>query len=443
MIARLVRRIAAAGAVLLVAAFAPAAAAVEVQRIEADGIEAWLVEDRTNPIITVAFAFRGGAALDPAGREGLAAMTAALLDEGAGGLDSQAFQRRLEDLAIRLGFDAAADTVGGSLRTLSEHRDAAFDLLRLALTRPRFDAEPVARVRSQMEARLRETAEDPDTLAHERLSAALFPDHPYGRPTGGTPAGVAAIGVDDLRAFVAQRFARDNLVIGVVGDVAPDDLARLLRDTFAALPATAAPAAVAEVRPAATGATLIVDTPARQSAIAFAQPGLKRDDPDFYAATVLNHVLGAGSFTSRLFAEVRERRGLAYTVRTSLVPFAHAGLIVGSAGTANERAAETVAVIRDEWRRLAEEGVSADELADSKTYLTGSFPLRFTSGGRIARILVAMQLDHLGIDFLDRRNGLIEAVTLDDVNRLARTLLDPAALTFVVAGRPDGLAVSE
>ncbi len=437
------RRAAWAFCLVVAVAFAPAAGAVDVQRVTADGIEAWLVEDHTNPIIAVGIAFRGGAALDPSGKEGLARMASALLDEGAGDLDSQAFQRRLEDLSIRLRFNAGLDTFGGGLRTLTENRDAAFDLLRLALTRPRFDAEPVARIRSQIESGIRQSAEDPGSVANERLFAALFPDHAYGRPVEGTLESIAAITADDLRGFVDRRLARDNLVIGVVGDITPEQLARLLQGTFGDLPATAAPAGVTDAAPATDGGTIVVEKPARQSAIVFAQRGLKRDDPDFYAATVLNHILGGGSFTSRLYDQVREKRGLAYSVHTSLAPLDHAAMIVGGAGTANERAAETVSVIREQWRLVAEGGVTADELADTKTYLTGSFPLRFTSSGRIARILVAMRLEELGIDYLDRRNGLIEAVTLDDVNRLAATLLDPDTLTFVVAGQPEGIAATD
>ncbi len=439
----LLRRAASALCLLAAVVFAPAAGAVDVQRVTADGIEAWLVEDHSNPIIAVGIAFRGGATLDPAGKEGLARMTAALLDEGAGELDSQAFQGRLEDLAIRLRFSAGLDSFGGGLRTLTDNRDAAFDMLRLALTEPRFDAEPVARIRSQIAAGLRQSAEDPDNVANERLFATLFPDHGYGRPVEGTLESIEAINDDDLRGFVDRRLARDNLVIGVVGDITPEELARLLQSTFGGLPAAAVPADVPEVAPVTGGGTIVVEKSARQSAIVFAQRGLKRGDPDFYAATVLNHILGGGSFTSRLYDQVREQRGLAYSVHTSLAPLDHTALIVGGAGTANERAAETVSVIRDQWRQVAEGGVNADELADTKTYLTGSFPLRFTSSGRIARILVAMQMEELGIDYLDRRNGLIEAVTLDDVNRLAATLLNPDALTFVVAGQPEGIAATD
>ncbi len=423
-------------AVLLIVA---PAKAVEVQRVTGGGVEAWLVEDHTNPIVTTRLAFRGGAALDPADRSGLAEMVAALLDEGAGDLDSTAFHERLENLAITLGFDADLDALRGKVETLSEHRDAAFALLRQALIAPRFDAEPVARVRSQLQAAARAALEDPDAVASRAFFAMAFPDHPYGRPAGGTADSLAAITAQDLRIFAASRLTKDRLVIGVVGDITAGELATLLQRTFADLPSTGDTATVADVVPNIHGQTEVVPTGAPQSAIIFGQRGLPRDDPDFYAATVLVHILGSGPFTSRLYQEVREKRGLVYTVYARLAPLDHAALILGTAGTVNERAGETLRVIRGVWSGIARDGADESDLADAKTYLTGSFPLRFTSSGQVAGILVSMQLEHLGIDYLDRRNALIEAVTLADVNRLARGLLAPKSLAFVVAGAPIGV----
>jgi len=430
-----------AAAALFLALLATTARAIEVRRVVSPGgIEAWLVEDHTNPIVALRLAFRGGAALDPKGKEGLAEMVSSLLDEGAGELDSQAFQRRLEDMAITLRFDAGYDTFQGRLRTLSATLGAAFDLLRLALTRPRFDDEPVARMRSQILTMIRRKSEDPDTIASRTLRRTLFPDHPYGRPVMGTEDSVKAITAADLGRFVAERLARDNLVIGAVGDIAPDQLATRLQETFGDLPAKAAPWRLPEVEPAATGRTIVVRKAVPQSAILFAQAGIKRDDEDFYPAYVMNYILGGGGFTSRLYGEVREKRGLAYSVYTALLPLASSALLQGGAGTANARVAETLRVVRAEWRRMAAEGVEATELADAKTYLTGSFPLRFSSSGRIAAILVGMQLDKLGIDYLERRNGHVEAVSLADVNRVARRLLDAERLTTVVVGEPEGIS---
>lgn len=436
----MMRRVLGFLAVVVLVAVAPDARAVEVQRVVSPaGIEAWLVEDPTKPIVSLRFAIRGGAALDALGKEGLAEMAMSLLDEGAGDLGSQAFQRTLDDLAIDLSFRAGRDTVGGTLRTLTENRERAFALLGQALVAPRFDAEPVARIRSQLVARLESQLEDPDAIAGKRLRAALFEGHAYGRPRSGTLDSLAAITAEDLRAFARGRLVREGLYIGVVGDVTAADLGRLLDTAFAGLPARGAGAGVPDVRPKADGGLTVIDKAVPQSTVLFAQPGMMRDDPDFYAASVMMRVLGGGGFTSRLYREVRETRGLAYGVWSGLVPFDHAALVMGSAGTENARVAETVAVVRDEWRKMAETGATAEEVADAKLYLTGSYPLRFTSTGRIAGMLVGVQLEALGIDYFERRNALIEAVTLADVNRVAAELLDPDTLTFVVVGQPEGL----
>lgn len=427
-----------AAAVLLFAA--TPARAVDVVRMKSPGgIEAWLVRDTLNPILSLRFVFRGGAALDPAGKEGLARMAAALLDEGAGDMDARTFRGALEDRAIGLSFDASFDEVGGSLQTLTEHKDIAVRLLALALANPRFDSDAVQRVRSQILARIRRDSENPDAIAQVRLFDELFPRHPYGRRTRGTLDSVAAIGVEDMRGFVRGRLARDSLIVGAAGDVTPDELGRLLDAAFGSLPARATPASVADVVPNLSARTIVVKTKVPQSAIAFAGPGLKRDDPDFYVALVLNHILGGSGFTARLHEEIREKRGLAYSAGTSLHPLRHSALIIGGAGTANARVKETVDVIRAEWKRMADGGVRAEELEDAKTYLTGSFPLRLTALGAIAGILAAMQQDDLGVDYLDRRNDHIRAVTAESVARVARRLLDPARLLVVVAGEPDGL----
>lgn len=433
-------RLLAAVALILMA---PPSLAVEVQRVlSPGGVEAWLVTDRSNPIISVSLAFRGSAALDPAGKEGLANMVSGLIDEGAGDLDSQAFQGRLEDLAVHINFDAGRDNFNGTMRTLSENRDAAFRLLAMTLTRPRFDDEPVARIRGQIQARLRQDSEDPDAIARRALSRTLFPGHPYGRPVAGNKESVAAIGVDDLKRFVSERLARDNLVIGVVGDIDAGELAPLLDSVFGGLPTTSAPGRVADTTARSNGATIVIRKPVPQSAVLFSQAGLKRDHPDYYKATVVNHILGGGGFTSRLYDQVREKRGLAYSVYSAIYSLNHAALIVGAAGTANESVSETLTLIRKLWREMGQNGVTEKELADAKTFITGSFPLRFTSNGAIASILIGMQLENLGVDYLDRRNSFIEAVTLEDANRLARRLYDAAALTVVVVGEPVGV-VSE
>ena len=436
----------AAGALFLaLVVFLPAQAwATKVEKVTSPGgIVAWLVEDHLNPIITMNFAFRGGSALDPAGKEGLASMTAALLDEGAGDLDSKAFRRTLEDLSISLGFSAGRDSFSGHLKTLTENRDRAFDLERLALTQARFDAEPVDRIRGQILAGLREDSEDPDALAGKKLMAALYPSAPYGRPGDGTTDSVAKLTVADLKGFVARRLARDTLTIAVVGDITPQQLAPLLDKTFGGLPAKATAWKLTPVQPAAAGRTVVIEKPTPQSNILWGERGLMRHDPDFYAAYVMNYILGGGGFTSRLYTEVREKRGLAYSVYSYLSPLDASALIVGGAGTANARAAETIKIVRQQWTKMADKGVTATELTNAKRYLTGSFPLRFTSSERISEMLLGMQMDNLGIDYLDKRNKLIEAVSLDDIRRVAKRILRPDNLVFVVVGEPAGVAATQ
>ena len=425
----------------LIVGLAPAAhAAAKIQRlVTAAGIEAWVVTEKRIPIIAVEVAWRGGSALEPAGREGLARMLAGLLDEGAGDLDADAFKTALEDKAIALSFSADRDHMRASLKTLSGHRAEAFRLLGLALTRPRIDAEPLARVRGQMLVQIQRSAADPDAIAARTWNETAFPGHVYGRRSEGTPESVNAIARDDLLAFARARFARDNIVIGVVGDVEPEELKRLLDGALGPLPERAAPAEVPPVAPAARAAPLVVERDIPQSVVIFGGPGLKRSDPDWYAGYVANYILGGGGFASRLTEEVREKRGLVYSVYSYLQPMDATALQVGGLATRNETAGEAIALVKAEIRRLRDTGITETELKNAKSFLTGSFPLRLSSNSRIAGTLVAMQLDHLGIDYLERYNSLIEGVTLADVNRVARRLMDPEALLTVVVGRPAGL----
>lgn len=427
-------------AVLLPALAAAPARATEIVRvITPAGVEAWLVQEPSIPMLALEMVFRGGAALDPEGKEGLAYMLSGLLDEGAGELDSLAFQRRLEELAIGLSFDADRDSFRVSLKTLTKNRDEAFRLLGLALGAPRFDAKPVERIRSQIRTALIRDSEDPDRIARRTWARTAFPDHPYGRPVQGTVESIERIGAEDLRRFVAERFARDNLVIGVVGDIGAGELGRLLDRALAGIAARAKPYRVPEVTPKPGTGTVVVRKAIPQSVVVFGRAGLKRDDPDYYAAYLTNYVLGGGGFNSRLMEEVREKRGLAYSVYSYLYPLDHSGLFMGGVASANARVAESVRIIRAEFARIAAEGISAQELVEAKAYLNGSFPLRLTSNGRIAGMLVAIQLNDLGIDYIDRRPDFINAITLADVKRVAARLMRTDDLITIVVGDPEGI----
>jgi zinc protease len=422
---------------------APSAEAVAIERVVSpQGIEAWLVRDPSVPVISLQYAFRGGSALDPAGKEGLSNLVASLLDEGAGDLDSQAFQRRLEDSSVSLSFDSAVDSVGGSMRTLKRNEATAFDMLRLALTEPRFDDAQVEKVKSQMRAWLSGAAENPRRIAGRILSLTAFGDDPYGRSSEGTRQSVEDLTRADFQAYVKERFARDRLIIGVVGDITPEELAPRLDATFGGLRAAAGPVALPPVAPALAGQVFVVEKNIPQSVVSFGEPGLSRKDPDYYVAYVLNQAFGGGGLTSRLSEEVREKRGLAYSVYTALAPYDRAALLTGGVATQNERVGESIDIIRKEWARLRDDGLTEAELADAKTYLTGSFLTNIDSTRAMASLIVGVQLEDLGIDYMDRRNGFIEAVTMDDIRRVARRWFDPDKLTFVVVGKPQGVTAT-
>jgi len=439
----LIRLISAPVFAVLVAFVPVSAKAIEIERVISEGgIEAWLVEDHSLPIISFQFLFSGGAATDPRSRAGLANMVSGLLDEGAGELDSQSFQRRLSDESISLSFSASRDNFAGSLKTLTRNRDEAFDLLRIALTEPRFDPDSVTRIRAQILAGIASRTNDPDRIAQQTFWEAIFPGHPYAQPLEGTAESVAAITEDDLRTFVTRRLARNELIVGVVGDMTADELKILLDKTFGALPERSEAFTIPKVEPAAGGEVIVVQAENPQSRILFGQKGLYRDDPDYYAALVLNHILGGGSFTSRLYDEIREKRGLAYSVYSYLLPLDSAALWLGGAGTENAAVSVSVELVKNQWANLRAFGVSQDELDKAKANLVGSFGLRFDSSSAIAGMLVAVQRRDLGIEFINERNDLIARVTLDDVNRVAARLLDPEALTVVVVGNPANITAT-
>ncbi|HET8727139.1 MAG TPA: pitrilysin family protein [Alphaproteobacteria bacterium] len=433
-----VRAVRAAALVLAVALPLPAAA-VEVQRVVSPmGIEAWLVENDAVPVIAMDFAFKGGLPSDPKGKEGRSNLVSTLLDEGAGDLTSEEFQRRLADAAIRLDFTAGVDAFYGSLKTTSRYSEEAFGLLELALTEPRFDEDAVARMKAAVASQIRRIVNEPDWIARRAYYDAAFPDHPYGQPSRGTIETLANIEIADLRAFVDNRFARDNLVVGVAGDISAEELGRVLDDVFGSLPEHAAPLDVPPTEAQARGETILVRRDGPQSELLMAQEGIARDDPDYYAAIVMNYLLGGGGFESRLTEELRAKRGLTYGVGSYLVEFDEAELLMLQSALSNENVAEALDLIRREWGKMKREGVTEEEVANAKTYLTGSFPLSLTSTDQISGMLIGMQIEELGIDYLDTRNDRIEAVTVGDVNRVAAELLAPDALTTVIVGQPTG-----
>ncbi len=411
------------------------ALALEIQPVKTDtGIEIWLVEDHVNPIVSVAFGFKGGSGSDPEGREGLAELASGLLDEGAGDIDSPTFQKRLTDRGIDLSFSAGLDDFTGKVRFLRGDRAEAAQLLRLALSAPRFDAEPLERIRNALLIEIAQGEGDPNVIAGRHMDEMMLDGHPYSRPHNGTKASVASITADDLRQFVRQRFVRARLQVSVVGDVSAAEARVLVDEAFGALPQDAELAPVPPIAPSKAGRTRVVDFPVPQAIVQFAEPGIPRSDPDFFPAYLVNYILGGGGFSARLMNEVREKRGLVYGIGTDLWTFDAGGLIAGQFQTDPDKVAEAIEIVRAEWRRMASEGPTQQELDDAKTYLLGYYPRNFTTTMATAQVLRGLQIERLGIDYVTRRQTEIAAVTIADARRAAKRLFDAAHLTFIVVG---------
>ncbi|MEP1613113.1 MAG: pitrilysin family protein [Roseobacter sp.] len=417
----------------------PAFAEVDIQEVKTPGgLTAWLVEDHSIPFTALEIRFRGGASVEEPGKRGAINLMTGLLEEGAGDLDARAYARAVESLATSIGFGVDDDAVSVSARFLSENRDEAVALLRSALIEPRFDADAIERVREQVISGIKSNEKDPDALASLAMDGIAFGGHPYATSLSGTVESVGGLTRDDLISAHAKVLARDRIYIGAVGDITKEDLAALLDGLLGELPEVGAPMPPVIAVDIPGGITVVpFETP--QSVARFAQRGIKQDDPDYFTAVVMNHVLGGGSFESRLMDEVRAKRGLTYGVYSYLAGKDLAEIYIGSVSSANDRIAEAIAVIKDEWVKAATEGLTQEEVANAKTYLTGAYPLRFDGNGPIANIMVGMQMLGLPIDYIATRNERVEAVTVEDVKRVAGELLDPEGLHFVVVGQPEGL----
>jgi zinc protease len=427
-----------AGVVALLLAH-PAAAAVEIQEVTSPGgIEVWLVEERSIPFAAIEIRFRGGSSLDLPGKEGATYLMMGLLEEGAGDMDAREFAEARERLAASFEFEAHGDAVSVSARFLTENRAEAVALLREALVAPRFDEDAVERVRAQVLSGLRSDATDPNRIASRTFDQLAYGAHPYSRASEGTIQSVTALTRDDLVAARTGALARDRIYVGAVGDIGAEELGALLDELLGELPETGAPIPP-EAEFLLPGGVSVVPFDTPQSVALFGHAGIDRHDPDFFPAFVANEIFGGSGFQSRLMQEVRVARGLTYGIGTWLVNMDLSNLVMGQVASANGRMAETIEVVRAEWARIAEEGVTQEELDAAKTYLTGAYPLRFDGNGPIARILVGMQMDGLTPDYIETRNDMVNAVTLEDVRRVVQRIYRPEDLHFVVVGQPDGV----
>ena len=407
-----------------------------------NNITAWLVEDHSIPVIAMTFSFRGaGAKNNPPDKQGLARLASNTMDEGAGDITSQEFQKTLRDKSISLSFSASRDNFGGNLKTLSGNKQLAFDLLKLALTKPRFDKEPVDRMRESNKSRIKSSVSNPRWLAARIQNDRIFENHPYALNSGGTLSSLDNITSDDLRSF-HKSLGKNQLVIGVAGDIKADELKIVLDDIFGSMPDVAIKeTSKSSVKNA--GKTFLYKHDVPQSVIEISQSGINRKDKDYYPAHVMNFILGESGFGSRLMEEIREKRGLTYGIYSYFRQYDETDVLHVSTSTVNEKVPEMLSLIHAEWEKIRDFPVSEEEINDAKSYLIGSLPLSLTSTNSIASVLLSLQLDNLPIDYLDKRTEKIQAVQINDIQTVAKRLLDKDSMTTVIVGSPQGIENAE
>ncbi|MGB7319096.1 MAG: pitrilysin family protein [Planktotalea sp.] len=418
---------------------APLRADVDIQEVTSPlGLKAWLVEDHTIPFMALRVGFKGGGSLDRDGKRGSISLMMAMLEEGTGDLDATQYAQAVDELAASFSFDASDDAVSISARMLSENRDQAIALLKGAIVAPNFDQDAIDRVKGQIFSMLQSDLKDPNVIARQAFDAAAFGDHPYGSSESGTPESVGALTRDDLFAAHRDTIARDRVFISAVGDITAEELGALMDALLSELPETGA-SMPEKVSVALTPGVTVVPFETPQSVALFGHRGINRHDPDFFAAFVASTILGGGGFHSRLMDEVRDKRGLTYGVYAYLATQDYTETVVGQLASANDRIADAIAVIKEQWTMIADKGVSQEELDLAKTYLTGAYPLRFDGNGPIANILVGMQMQGLPIDYINTRNDKVNDVTLAEINRVIKEVFLPDELHFTVVGQPEGL----
>lgn len=421
---------------LILLTFCSKLSATVITEVKAlDGIKAWLVEEHSIPFVTLEIRFKGGATLDRVGKSGSVYFMSALLNEGADDLDASAFAMEMERLAVELDINVYQDSLSISFKFLTENKSASINLLKKALTKPRFEQEPFERVRDQILSILKSNAKDPRKIASKVFFENVFGSHPYGSMKDGSLESILSLNREDILNAYDDVFNRNQVFISAVGDIKPNELRDLVNEVIEEIP-TRSNKVIDRVIYKLPGGNTVIDFDTPQSVTIFGHDGIKRTDKDFFSAYVLTHILGGSGFGSRLMTELREKNGLTYGVSAYLASWEKADLILGQFASSNNTVMEAIGIVKNEWAILADRGVTADELRDAKTFLTGAYPLRFDGNSRIARILTGMQIQGLPIDYIHTRNAKVNAVTMEDIKRVATRILKEKNLYFVIVGRP-------
>jgi zinc protease len=423
-------------AALFIFGLIPAVQAVDIERWEtAQGMRVLYAPAPTLPMLDIRLTFDAGAARD-GDRQGLARLTSSALAHGTADMNADAVAERFESVGAQFSTSSARDMGIVSLRTLTEPdwMAEAISALTAILAAPAFPEDDLARERRQMLQALQRERQEPGSVASRRFYQLMYAGHPYGNAPSGSEDTVPTLTRDEVQAFFRTYYTAGNAVLALTGAISREEAEALAERIGKALPEGGRAPALPPV-PALEGpVTERVAFPSEQAHIFIGAPALRRDDADYYPLTVGNHVLGGGSFTSRLFREVRNERGLAYSVYSSVQPMAVEGPFLIGMQTGVDQVDEALAVLRGEVERLHRDGVDPEEIAASQANITGGFPLRLASNSDIVQNLGMMGFYDLPLDYLAGHNDRISAVTVEQVNQVVQRRIDPEALVTVVVG---------
>ena len=427
---------------ILILLIKPLYAELNIQELTSqNGTKFWLAQEKSIPFVSLEIRFRGGTSMDDNKTRGAVSFMTAMLEEGAGELDAQAFSKARDSIAASFNFDVSRDNLSVSARFLSDTREEAIQLLKQALTTPRFDKEAMERVRKQIISIIASNQKNQNKIAQSKLYELTFPDHIYSSSGLGSTDKITLLNGNDLRQAHKVAITRDRISVSIVGDISEIQAIEMLDELLENLP-NSSKLLPKRVRANLDLGTVLVDYPSPQSVAFFTFKGISRTDQDFFAAFVMNHILGGGGFNSRLMKKIREERGLTYSVNTSLAQYDHAELYLGMFQSSNDKISEAIGILKKEIALLANNGVNQEELEEAKKFLIGAYPLRFDGNVRIANILAGMQFMGLDKEYIKLRNVMVSGVTSEDVARVAKRLLSSKEFTLVVVGKPEGLKAS-
>ncbi len=403
-----------------------------------NGARVWFVAAPDLPIVDARVVFDAGSARD-AKQPGLAQLTNGVMTDGAGQWNADQIAERLESVGAELGNGAARDMAWVSMRSLKEKSalDTTVETLATILAQPTFGKEDLERNRQAMLAGLRREEQSPGSIGKKRFMQELYGDHPYAIHGGGTQESVTGMGLADLRAFHQRYYVAKNALIAIVGALDNKEAAALAERITKGLAAGERAAKIPPVAEIAKGKKISHSFPSSQSHIFVGQPGMRRGDPDYFPLYVGNHVLGGSGFGSRLMDEVRENRGLSYSVYSYFSPMRDRGPFMMGAQTQNAKRDQALQVMNETLREFIEQGPTEKELTASKQNITGGFPLKIASNSKIVEYIAMLGFYDLPLDYLDTLVDKVNAVTREQIREAFQRRVHPDRMVTVVVGNGD------